>query len=202
MPKIVDKERMKQMIIQASIKTFLNHGFKNTTMELIAKNAKIAKGTLYLYFKSKQSLIDDITKQHYDLLKQFLTAEELFETLDDLLIHVKNNLLINKEEAEFIKIFFDAFGAQLSNKEFTDQYSNFFEEVALFYKKNFELLIRNKEIDEGVNATTLSRIFVSMLDGIILHKGFFKIPDDKHLLMVEESIKMFRLGLVCSKRAL
>lgn len=195
MPKIVDKKLMRESIIKASLDTFLKHGFHNTTMELIAKNANIAKGTLYLYFPSKQDLISDITKQHYSLLHDFLTSEELFETLDELLIHVKNNLLINKEEAEFIKIFFDAFGAQLSNEDFTDHYKSFFDEIALFYKKNFELLIRNKEIDESINPGTLSRAFVSMMDGIILHKGFFKIPDDLHILMVEDSIKMFRFGL-------
>lgn len=198
MPKIVDKKLMQEKIIKASIDAFLKYGFHKTTMELIAKNAKIAKGTLYLYFSSKQDLIAEITNQHYSLLKEFLTCDYYFETLDELLIHVKNSLLINQKEAEFIKIFFDAFGAQLSNKNFTNQYSDFFQEVSLFYRKNFEILKKNKQIEESINTSTLSRIFVSMIDGIILHKGFFNIPDDQHIIMVEDSIRMFKLGL-CKK---
>lgn len=172
MPKIVDKKLMRENIMRSSVDCFLEFGFNDTTMDMIAKNAGIAKGTLYIYFSSKQELISVITDQHFALLKQFLTSEVLFETLDELLDHIRNNLLMNKKEAEFIKIFFDAFGAQLSHKDFTDKYSQFFNDVGLFFRHNFELLIKNGEIDESINASTLSRVFVSMLDGIIIHKGF------------------------------
>lgn len=61
MPKIVDKKLMRENIMRSSVDCFLEFGFNDTTMDMIAKNAGIAKGTLYIYFSSKQELISVIT---------------------------------------------------------------------------------------------------------------------------------------------
>ena len=195
MPKIVDKKLMQEKIMKASIDAFLKYGVNNSTMEIIAKKAKIAKGTLYLYFASKQDLISEINVQHYTKLKAFLISEKPFETLHELLAHIKTNLLTKRKDAEFIKIFFEAFGSQLSSKNFTNEYNIFFEEIALFYKQNFELLLQNNQIDQTINTFTLSRALVSMMDGLIMHRGFFNIPDEKYIGMVEDALQMFELGL-------
>lgn len=198
MPKIVDKKLMQEKIMNASIDAFLQHGVNNTTMEVIAKKAKIAKGTLYLYFASKHDLLSEINTIHFSRLKESLRADNLFETLTELLAHIKHNLLTNRKDAEFIKIFFEAFGSQLSSSNFTDEYNLFFEDVSLFYKENFEFLIQNDQIDKDINTFTLSRAFVSMMDGLMMHRGFFNIPDEKYAGMVEDSIKMFQFSL-CKK---
>jgi AcrR family transcriptional regulator len=43
-------------ILAAAAKVFGNKGFEATRMEEIAKTAQLAKGTLYLYFKSKDAI--------------------------------------------------------------------------------------------------------------------------------------------------
>ncbi len=54
------KEREKQLrreeIILAAEKVFFNKGFDLSTMDHIAEEAELSKGTLYLYFKSKEDL--------------------------------------------------------------------------------------------------------------------------------------------------
>jgi len=52
------------------------------------------------------------------------------------------------------------------------------------------------EIDPALNPSALSRAFVSMLDGIVLHKGFFQIENEQYEAMVKESIAFFRRGLL------
>jgi len=199
MPKIVDKPMMKKQIMEAALKAFLKYGFNNTTMNQIAQEANIAKGTLYLYFKSKELLILQITKQYFEQLSTQLIAKEPFETLDELLNHIKNSLSINEDDSKFIPIFFEAFGAQVSSESFMKDYNDFFEKIGLFYTKNFELLIQNNQINKNIHPDTLGRVFISMLDGIILHKGFFKIDEDKYTQMVDDAIGLFRGGLSNSK---
>ncbi len=46
----------RQQIVQAAIKLFSRRGYEATRAEDIAEAAKIAKGTLYLYFRSKESI--------------------------------------------------------------------------------------------------------------------------------------------------
>lgn len=51
-----------QQILEAAIELFSERGFESTSVQDIAQWAGVAKGTVYLYFKSK----DDLMKQVYE----------------------------------------------------------------------------------------------------------------------------------------
>ena len=51
-----EKQQRKEEIIQAAEKVFFSKGFERSTMDDIAEEAELSKGTLYLYFKSKEDL--------------------------------------------------------------------------------------------------------------------------------------------------
>ncbi len=64
-----EKENRKNAILKAAWKLFFDKGFKDVTVESIAKKAELSKGSVYLYFKSKediytQILLSDIDKFH------------------------------------------------------------------------------------------------------------------------------------------
>jgi AcrR family transcriptional regulator len=58
MPKVTSmyKAEVKEKIIHAAIESFTQTGFDRTKMEDIAKRLGLSKGTIYLYFKSKEDL--------------------------------------------------------------------------------------------------------------------------------------------------
>ena len=49
-------EFRRESILDAARTVFARHGFAGTTMELIARAADVAKGTLYLYYPSKSAI--------------------------------------------------------------------------------------------------------------------------------------------------
>lgn len=57
-------ERMPKsgIIIEALKKVIIEKGVKNITSEAIAKKAGVAKGTLYLYFKTKEDMISTLVE--------------------------------------------------------------------------------------------------------------------------------------------
>ena len=64
-----EKENRKNAILKAARKLFFDKGFRNVTVESIAKKAELSKGSVYLYFKGKediytQILLSDIDKFH------------------------------------------------------------------------------------------------------------------------------------------
>jgi len=195
MPKIVDKEQMRQEILDASLKAFLKYGFHKTTMEKIAKEAKIAKGTLYLYFGSKEELTQSISHRHFIVLKKRLIPSIQVNTVDELVQHIERALIISKEETAFIPIFFEAFAPSFHTPSFINEYKSFFDEIASFYEHTFQLLIEKREIIPTLNPSALARAFISMLDGIVLHKGFFQFEETQYNAMVAESISFFSRGL-------
>ncbi len=68
------KEREKQQrrndIIDAAERLFFEKGYENTTMDQVAEEAELSKGTLYLYFKNKEDLYLAINVRGMGLLKE------------------------------------------------------------------------------------------------------------------------------------
>jgi len=56
-PKIVDKESKKRQIALIALDVFAEKGFDGASVKDIAEKAKIAKGSIYDYFRSKNDLI-------------------------------------------------------------------------------------------------------------------------------------------------
>jgi AcrR family transcriptional regulator len=67
-------------ILDAALRRFLHYGLRKTTMQEIARDAGVAVGTLYLYFKDKDALVvgcaDRFAEQHHASV-QALLAERL-----------------------------------------------------------------------------------------------------------------------------
>ena len=192
MPKIVDKELMSQKIVAASLQAFVKFGFYNTSMAKIAKETGIAKGTLYLYFKSKEELINKITDEYFDTLKKKLIPNKLFEAPDMLLFHIKKSLLVNDNDSKFIPVFFEVFGPSFSSDDFVEKYSGFFSEVASFYKENLTYLQNKGLISKDLDPKYFGRALVSIMDGVVLHKGLFKIENTFYSRIIEEVIGLLR----------
>src|ERR1044071_5823073 len=58
---VVDFRRAQ--ILDAARQQFVRHGVTGTTVDAVAKTAGVAKGTVYLYFESKDDLLRDILAQ-------------------------------------------------------------------------------------------------------------------------------------------
>ena len=65
MPKIVDIDKKREEIAKKSIDLVLQKGFCNITVSQVASHAKIAKGSIYNYFNSKEDIIYEIIKSEY-----------------------------------------------------------------------------------------------------------------------------------------
>jgi AcrR family transcriptional regulator len=76
-------EERKEQILDAAEKVFTNKGFDEARMDDIAEGTGVSKGTLYLYFKSKEDLIiailDRIFRGMFERLEA-RTGEELSAT--------------------------------------------------------------------------------------------------------------------------
>src|SRR6185437_198118 len=74
------KAERPQEILDAAFHEFSRNGYATTTLERIAERAGVTKGTIYVYFDSKEhlfiSMVQECTKGTQD------TVQEMFETHD------------------------------------------------------------------------------------------------------------------------
>ena len=68
------KEEARTRILKAAEGAFSEKGYDQTTMEEIAQRLGVSKGTLYLYFPSKEALFARLTEMRQDVLRQVLQA--------------------------------------------------------------------------------------------------------------------------------
>lgn len=64
MAKIVNKDVKKQEILESAIQVLGKKGAAATKIQDIAEAAGIAKGTIYLYFKNKEEIFENILQYH------------------------------------------------------------------------------------------------------------------------------------------
>lgn len=64
-----EKKQRREEIVLAAEKVFFSKGFDLSTMDDIAEEAELSKGTLYLYFKSKEDLHLAVARKSIRLLR-------------------------------------------------------------------------------------------------------------------------------------
>jgi AcrR family transcriptional regulator len=65
MPKVTEehREERRQHILDAAINCFTRNGFHQTTMKDISREASVSAGTAYIYFSSKEDIIEETLKR-------------------------------------------------------------------------------------------------------------------------------------------
>jgi AcrR family transcriptional regulator len=92
-------------ILEAARQNFIRHGLANTTVDAIARSAGVAKGTVYLYYKSKD-----------EILRQLLTAD-LAELHDDTIPAITRDGSLDERLGRF---FTAALGFYERKRDFID----------------------------------------------------------------------------------
>lgn len=88
------KQAKRDAILRSAIEEFSEHGFGNTHLAAVAERAGVAKGTLYLYFESKEALFADVVRH---IIAEPIAFEaspnaDAFDTFRQLLIAMVDRL--------------------------------------------------------------------------------------------------------------
>ncbi|MCX8011534.1 MAG: TetR family transcriptional regulator [Desulfobacterota bacterium] len=108
----VDKEKLlnkHDRILKAALKVFAEKGFYNTRISDIAKEADVADGTIYLYFKNKDDLLislfeEEVGKICNSMKEEMSKTSDLVEKLRVFASSHLNLVLKNRELAEVMQV--------------------------------------------------------------------------------------------------
>jgi len=104
-------------VLQAAEKLFAKRGFYPTTIDDIAKEAKLAKGTIYLYFDSKEDLFFSAIERKLDVLLSKIekAVKEPGSAWQRINATIGIHLKFMEENKDFFKIM-QSFSEQLREK--------------------------------------------------------------------------------------
>lgn len=168
----------KSNILEASRKLFLRYGFDKTTVADIAKQAGISKGGIYLYFKSKDQIMEQLLlKEMYEQNERWIDFV-LKDPEGGLLHGMYKNQLKAIIESEFImsilKRDMEILGSYLQKQDglLSHDVSNIRIE---FIKKMQNANCVKKDVDPKVLAHIMDMLELSIIT-IADHKDIGNIP--------------------------
>lgn len=81
-----EKEAMRDTILEAAKRLFLEQGFEKTSIRSIADEIEYSAGTIYLYFKDKNDLLLHLHFQAFNVMvAEFLAAPPQEDPMDQLI---------------------------------------------------------------------------------------------------------------------
>lgn len=116
-----EKEQKRNAILDCAEKLFISKGFKDTSVDDIANCAEYSKGTMYLYFKSKDEMFMNIFHRALTLMyTEFRNSIKNYETGKDKIYAVGDAhfKFLNKYPDYYsLMKFFDSFNFDFSELE-------------------------------------------------------------------------------------
>lgn len=100
------KLRRKEEILSCAARVFARHGYQDTDMQALADEAGVAKGTLYLYFPSKEKLFLATVDQGMQNLMAYIDGQtgERTDSTDFIGVAIKAYLTFFKEHPEQVEL--------------------------------------------------------------------------------------------------
>lgn len=86
----------KEKIIFSALHLFAKNGFTETSVDIIAKHAKVSKGLTYIHFKDKEDLLRAVIESTITEMTEEMMEIENF-SISSLLQNLKMSLIKNKD---------------------------------------------------------------------------------------------------------
>ncbi len=118
-----DPGSKRELIIHATIRLISEYGFHGTPISMIAQEAGVGAGTIYRYFKDKDSLVLEIFKQvNNGFKKTLLHGYDVNQPIRDRFLHLCRGIfqygIQNPYEFKFIEQFYNSpYGTSLRREK-------------------------------------------------------------------------------------
>ncbi len=174
-----------QRIINAALKVFAKKGFYNSRVSEIAKEAEVADGTIYLYFKNKDDILisvfeTEMKKMIINMKKELSTCHDPVEKIRIFAFQHLNMITENQEWAEVAQVELRQ-SSKFMREYVKDHYTDYINIFAYIIREGQEKGI----FKEGINTGIAKRAFFGALDEM----GRYWVLSRSKRYSVEESSK-------------
>ncbi len=198
-----EKEQRKMAILKASQQLFFKKGYQSVSVESIARKAQISKGTVYLYFNSKEEIyaeillndIEEFNDKVSDIVDEGRGAAEMLRKFSDVYV----DFFLNDRELFRIMMSFMLRADHLNfseelNKHMIRTTNKSVEVVDRALEHGFETgeFCNRKDLMKGRN------VVWGLLNGVIslhLFTGKESTREDRIRSDVKEALGVFIRGL-------
>ncbi len=145
-----EKAERRQAILKAAKEVFFKYGFEHTAMDMIAAESELAKGTLYLYFKSKEELYASLAEEGLTVIDSMVNeALHNAKTIEEkLLAYTEAYYDFAQTHPAYMRIFMAIHAGVLNNKVEPERLAQLLDAKWKRFKQVEELL--KQGIEQGI----------------------------------------------------
>lgn len=170
--KVEQRQASMELLLASALRLFVSQGYRATNLEQISGEAKLTKGAVYFYFRSKEAVLLELLKQVQDVVvdQAIHTVETAGGTATDRLVayvHYQANLGITHRDEVLLLI--------LMSLEFKEREGEVNDFIARLYKRQrgfVEALVRagqeSGEFRTDVRTRELAATVLAIHDGTFL----------------------------------
>ena len=203
-----EKEQRRSVIVNAARKLFFEKGFKYVTVDNIAKKSELSKGSIYLYFKSKEEIythilfsdIEKFNKKSAHLFRNDKSAAELihefaciyidFFLSDRELFRIMMTFMLHTEDMNL---------AESTNEHIIEVTNNTIKIIETILQRGIE----QDEFPADINVRQCRNAIWGVLNGIIslhLFTGKEANREERIRSTIKESLSIFIKGLTAYRK--
>lgn len=152
-------EKRKKQILDAAVVIFSKEGFSAANTDDIAKRAKLGKGTVFRYFKTKKNLFHSVVDRGLDSLKDEILAEieKVDNPLEKIERMVKSYLAFFEKNKSLIGILIheqSSFQNRIAKHYLSHYYGNVGKIKRIFKEALNQGLIKKMDINKVITVLT------------------------------------------------
>jgi TetR/AcrR family fatty acid metabolism transcriptional regulator len=177
----------RESILRAATRVFARNGYFNSKVADIAREAEVADGTVYLYFKSKEEILHSIFNQN--MAEAISSGRVLIEKLQDPGEKLRRIAMLHLERLGADPDLAVVFQVELrGSTKFMEEFSaaGFAEYLGLL-RQTFEEGQRSGVFRKDLNAKIVSKILFGALDEMatnwVISRRNYKLPPMAEVVM-------------------
>ena len=146
-----EKLRRRADIIDAAERIFFSRGFESSTMDEVAAEAELSKGTLYLYFKSRADLQFAIFMRGSDILMKMMGEELSLENdgYTNLITLAGTFVEFSRKYPDYFNLFMHFEGMRTGDLNI-DQ-----KQIQVYLKEQSPLALVSEQVNQGIRDGSL-----------------------------------------------
>ncbi len=178
-PRIVDREKKSRRIVEQAMFVFARRGYNTTTMEAIAEQAGIGKGTLYEYFQSKQDLFlacfETYIDQYFETIEAQTGAAGNGSASEQLRRATHAAFAFADHVEELFPLTFEFWAASASSRmrgRIMDLFRGMYAQARRLLGAIIQRGIEEGEFDANIHVASVTAVLVGSFDGLFLQAWF------------------------------
>jgi len=201
MPKVTEAhlEARRMQILDAAAQCFVQKGFHHSTMQDICRHAELSPGAVYRYFRSKEEIIEAMTRERKRMVTAMIEAAKARGGFQRVFTELADVHFSELEDPQACALAIELWAEALRSPSIMHMVRGQMSSIREALIGIIRIAQNRGEINPALDPRAVAEIMISLFDGLLLQKV---IEDDTDVWKYVGAMKAMINGTFWQRRKL